>query len=149
MRLWHLGIYLLLTGFTSVSAGQHSACSNLNLTATDYSVDDLLAIAQSCEDQAVSELYFHRANHQRLLKKYTRFERSLTRYRGQAGQAYIDAYRIHIGLAEAFAGQRLTPEEIGVLNRLNHVYERSGEIAEMRFRGYDLVADRMEREFKL
>jgi hypothetical protein len=149
MRLWILGALLMLTGYASSVMGQHSACQQLNLSTEVYSQEDLIKIAQSCKDPAVSELYFNRAYHLRMLEQYRFFERSLSHYRGDAGQAYIDAYRIHIGLAEAFIAKHLSLNKIKAVEQLNEIYDQSSEIAEMRFRGYDLLANRMQREFML
>jgi hypothetical protein len=149
MQLRTLGALLMLAGFASSAMGQHAACQQLNIAQGKYSQEVLVEIAKSCIDPAVSELYFNRAYHLRMLEKYRFFERSLSHYRGDAGQAYIDAYRIHIGLAEAFIERQLSSNKIEAVRQLNEIYDQSSEIAEMRFRGYDLLANRMEREFML
>ncbi len=149
MQLRILGALLLLAGYATSAMGQHAACQQLNIHSEKYSQKDLLDIAKSCRDPAVSALYYNRAYHLRMLEKYRFFERSLSHYRGDAGQAYIDAYRIHIGLAEAFLAKQLTTNKIEAVRRLNEIYDQSSEIAEMRFKGYDLLANRMQREFML
>ncbi len=132
-----------------VMAQEHAACRDVALTTPHYSLQELRSIAYSCQVPEVSELYLNRAHHQRLLQKYDRFERSLRHYGNRDHRAYIESYRIHIGLAEAFASFRAQQLDKEVLQRLNRIYEESGEIAEMRFRGYDLIADRLERKFRL
>ncbi|MES9922998.1 MAG: hypothetical protein ABW152_02830 [Candidatus Thiodiazotropha endolucinida] len=83
------------------------------------------------------------------MEKYHRFEKLLNKQGGSENIAYIDAYRIHIGLAEALLSRSLTPHAIGgALRRLNNIYEHSGEIAEMRFRGYDLLANRLQQRLR-
>lgn len=148
MQRWMACILLCSLGW-SVSAQEHPACRDLVMQEADASVEGLLAIAESCRLPEVSELYYNRANHRRLLLKYELFERSLQHYGDWDNQAYIESYRIHIGLAEAFARARLQQQDRSVLRRLNRVYDKSGEIAEMRFRGYDLLADRLEEKFRL
>ena len=113
------------------------------------SIDELLRIANSCRAPAVSELYLNRAHHREKLREFELFERSLMHFRENEGRAYIDSYRIHIGLAEAFAASHLRMLDEAVVKRLNRLYEESTEIAEMRFRGYDLIADRLERLYHL
>ncbi|MCU7810712.1 MAG: hypothetical protein KZQ77_05680 [Candidatus Thiodiazotropha sp. (ex Notomyrtea botanica)] len=149
MRQWVLATAVTFLGFSSLAVGQHLACFDLRSSIQNYSVDDLLSISSSCKVPAVSDLYYNRANHQRLLQKYRQFERSLIHTGNRDYRSYIDAYRIYIGLAEAFTQQKLSPDETAVLERLNRIYEESGEIAEMRFKGYDLIADRLERKFRL
>jgi hypothetical protein len=130
-------------------AHEHPACRDLVIASEGFSRDELLTIAQSCRVPEVSELYLNRAYHLRMLEKYERFERSLLHYGDRDHRAYIEAYRIHIGLAEAFASELLQQEDSSVLQRLNRVYDESSEIAEMRFRGYDLIANRLERKHQL
>jgi hypothetical protein len=142
------GLAMLLLALP-LMAQEHAACRDVALATQHYSMRELQSIAYSCQVPEVSELYLNRAHHQRLLQMYDRFERSLHHYGDRDHRAYIESYRIHIGLAEAFAGVRLQQLDEGVLQRLNRIYEESGEIAEMRFRGYDLIADRLERKFRL
>jgi hypothetical protein len=149
MQLRILGALLMLAGYAASVMGQHAACQQLNISSGIYSQETLVEIAQSCREPAISELYFNRAYHLRMLEKYRFFERSLSHYRGEVGQAYIDAYRIHIGLAEAFIEKYLSSNRIEAVIQLNEIYDQSSEIAEMRFRGYDLLANRMEKEFML
>jgi hypothetical protein len=130
-------------------AHEHPACRDLAIAGEGLSRGELLAIAQSCHMPEVSELYLNRAYHLRMLEKYESFERSLLHFGGRDHRAYIEAYRIHIGLAEAFASDLLQRQDRSVLQRLNRVYDESGEIAEMRFRGYDLIANRLERKYQL
>lgn len=149
MGRWILGIVLTLCWFSAMATDQHPACEDLRLNQRFNSVDDLMAIAATCRVPEVAELYYNRAQYQRLLDKFIRFERSLIHFGDGEYMSYIESYRIIIGLAEAFADSRLSPDEKAVLNHLNRVYEQSSEIAEMRFRGYDLIADRLERNLRL
>jgi hypothetical protein len=130
-------------------AREHPACQDAALAGQHYDRQELLSIARSCQAPAVSELYFNRAYHQSMLQKYERFERSLRHFGDRDHRAYIESYRIHIGLAEAFAHQYLRQRDAKVIQRLNRIYEQSGEIAEMRFRGYDQMADWLEKRRQL
>ncbi|MEW8300491.1 MAG: hypothetical protein AB2712_16760 [Candidatus Thiodiazotropha sp.] len=142
-----IGALFILFSGTLQAAGEHVACQQPN-AYEDYNVDTLLSIANSCQDVEVANLFFNRANHIRRVEKYIDFEQSLHRLRVGENIAYIDSYRIHIGLAEALFNKGLSLRATRTLSQLNRIYERSAEIAELRFRGYDLIADRLERRLR-
>jgi hypothetical protein len=148
MLRWLLCICFICLG--SASAEEHPACIDLALNEPGYSGMELLEIARSCTSPVVAELYFNRAQHLRLLNKYSLFEQSLLHYGARYNQAYIESYRIYIALAEAFFSQNLNMDkQQQTVARLNRIYELSSEIAELRFRGYDLLADRLEQKYQL
>jgi hypothetical protein len=143
-----LGVCLICFGH--VSAKEHSACFDLALSEPGYTRIELVAIAHSCTSPMVADLYYNRAQYLRLLNKYSHFEQSLHHYNTRDHLAYIESYRIHIALAEAFSSQDLsTDKQFQTLARLNRIYELSSEIAELRFKGYDLLADRLEQKYQL
>ena len=148
MVRWLLVVAMFVPAWPA-AADEHPACREMAGLDRQYDPDQLRAIAASCRVPEVTELYLNRAHHLLLLDKYERFERSLIHYGDREHRAYIEAYRIHIGLAEAFANERLRQQDGLVLRRLNRIYDQTGEIAEMRFRGYDLIADRLERTYRL
>ncbi len=130
-------------------AQEHPACQDLALDKSYDSPEELRLIASSCRVPEVSELYLNRAHHRHMLKQFERFERSIMHLGDGDNRAYIESYRIHIGLAEAFAAARLRMQDGEMVRQLNRIYDESSEIAELRFRGYDLIADRLERQFQL
>jgi hypothetical protein len=138
-----IGVLLLTFSCALHAADEHVACQQPN-SYEDYGVETLLSIAQSCKVTEVADLFYNRANHIRQVEKYFLFEHRLNK-RDTDNIAYIHSYRIHIGLAEALLSKALTPDSTQTLSRLNHIYERSGEIAELRFRGYDLLANRLQQ----
>ncbi len=143
MLRWVLAMLFFYAGY-SVS-DEHPACLDLPLTEPGYSTDELLTIANSCKSSQVADLYFHRAQHLKLLKKFQEFERRLLQYGEHDEDSYIESYRIHIAMIEAFSSPDLLSEKRDqTLLTLNRIYEQSQEIAELRFRGYGLVADRLE-----
>jgi hypothetical protein len=148
MRRWLLGLAILIGAWPAV-AEEHSVCQAEIGLNEHYTAEALLSIAATCRVPEVAELFFNRAHHLRMLEKYERFERSLLHFGDRDHRAYIEAYRIHIGLAEAFASERLQRQDRVALRHLNRIYDESAEIAEMRFRGYDLIADRLERNYQL
>ncbi|MES9976668.1 hypothetical protein [Candidatus Thiodiazotropha sp. LNASS1] len=147
MRQRIVGVVFLLFSGTPLSADEHVACTQPD-AYEGYRVEVLLSIAKSCKVAAVADLFYNRAYHIRQVEKYHQFEKLLNKQGGSENIAYIDAYRIHIGLAEALLSRSLTPDAIGAIRRLNNIYERSGEIAEMRFRGYDLLANRLQQRLR-
>ncbi|MEW8624785.1 MAG: hypothetical protein AB2551_03440 [Candidatus Thiodiazotropha sp.] len=148
MLRWILGMLFFYTGY-SVS-DEHPACLDLPLTEPGYSIGELLTIANSCKSPQVADLYFHRAQHIKLLKKFQEFERGLLQYGEKDDDSYIESYRIHIAIIEAFSSRNLRTEKRDqTLVTLNRIYEQSHEIAELRFRGYDLIADRLELIYQL
>jgi hypothetical protein len=142
MRSWASGLLFLLFSGTLFGANEHAACQQPK-AYQDYDVEALLSIAQSCEVGEVAALFYNRANHIRQVKRYLQFESLLNKRGSRDSTAYIHAYRIHIGLAEALLSKALTPDATRTLDRLNRIYEHSSEIAELRFRGYDLLANRL------
>ena len=140
-------VWALFLLFSSAlpAAGEHAACHHPN-NYEGYNAQTLLSIAHSCEVPEVANLFYNRANFLLQLRKYIQFEQSLHNLSGGKSIAYIDSYRIHIGLAEALLSRSLNLDASQNIRDLNSIYERSGEIAELRFRGYDLLADRLERQ---
>ncbi len=148
MHRWLAALLMMNLGWPAMG-GEHPACLDASVSAQSYRLDELQRIAGSCREPEIAELYYNRAHHRQLLDKYDRFERSLLHYGDQDHRAYIESYRIHIGLAEAFARVSLQLRDLPTVRRLNRLYDEIGEIAEMRFRGYDLIADRLERKHRL
>ncbi|MGD8911512.1 MAG: hypothetical protein PVI97_07580 [Candidatus Thiodiazotropha sp.] len=138
-----IGVLLLTFSGALFSADEHAACQQPN-AYEGYRVETLISIAQSCKITEVAELFYNRANHIRQVTKYLQFEHKLHN-RNNEHIAYIESYRIHIALAEALFNKAITADSTQVLSRLNRIYEHSGEIAELRFRGYDLLANRLQQ----
>lgn len=106
----------------------------------------LREIAASCSTEPTAALFYNRAYHIELLQRYrTAMQLQALQNRQEDAKNY-HAYRIFIGLSEAFADLSPLPEIGDSVAWLNSVYDRAGEIAEMRVRGYDLQADRLENE---
>ncbi|MEJ2618658.1 MAG: hypothetical protein P8163_00065 [Candidatus Thiodiazotropha sp.] len=143
MVRWLVGLLFFYVGYTA--SQEHPGCRNLPLSDPGVTSAELLAIAQSCESPQVADLYFHRAQHIRLLKKYAEFERGLQHFSETDDSGYVESYRMHIALVEVFSSHDLLTEKRDqTLHKLNKIYEQSQEIAELRFKGYDLIADRLE-----
>ncbi|MES9940709.1 MAG: hypothetical protein ABW104_14645 [Candidatus Thiodiazotropha sp. 6PLUC2] len=146
----HWIIVLFFVFIAGASAQEHPACHDLQLSEPAFTSKELLTIARSCSAPEVAELYFNRAQHIRLLNRYIIFEKSLINYGNRESEAYIESYKVHMALVEAFFSKDLLSGNGGVvLAELNRIYEQSSEIAELRFKGYDLIADRLQQKYQL
>jgi hypothetical protein len=141
-----LGVIFLLS-MSVAGAEQHPACASPELEYFEIPAKALLAIAESCERPQIASLFRKRAYLRELMDEYDSFNSLLTADR--SNRAYFEAYRILIGLAEAFAVEALAKGDTATLTRLSRTYDHYIEIAELRLKGYDLIANRMERELRL
>jgi hypothetical protein len=135
--------------WTAAAAGQPpaAACSTQTLAAPHNSPQLLRQVAPTCDSAALTDLLYNRAYHAELLERYRSVMR-LEGYRGQDDARDYHAYRIFIGLSEALAQSPALQSraEGQAAAWLNSVYDRATEIAELRLKGYDLIADRLERQ---
>jgi hypothetical protein len=143
-----LGIVLIsFLSVCPVYAEPPSACDRPSLEDLEISAEQLCAIAETCKRPEVAKLYYKRAYLREILDEYDQFNAMISA--DQTSQANFEAYRILIGLAEAFAAEALSKGDVDVLSRLSRTYDRYIEIAELRLKGYDLIANRMERDLHL
>jgi hypothetical protein len=129
----------------AVHAAERRGCDNLGWPQAGASSADLRDLAARCESGDAAALFYNRAYHLDLLERYRSLIR-LTPASGQEDFKDYHAYRIFIGLTEALADQRRRESGRQPTAWLNSVYDRATEIAELRLRGYDLQADRLERD---
>ena len=148
MDLKHFLMVLLLAPLLPITATaeQHSACNDAGALAPSAAPDLLRNIAASCAAAVTADLYYNRAYHAELLGRY-RAAMRLQGYRRQEDVKNYHTYRIFIGLSEAMASAAPLPGDGDTVAWLNSVYDRATEIAEMRLRGYDQQANRLESEF--
>lgn len=144
MKKTLLGMVLMLGSTGPASAAQHPACGFGQGLETILSARLYREIAASCEDPDTADLYYNRAYFVELLERY-RTTLRLETASGQEDLKNYHTYRIFIGLTEALAQRQLAgpPRQADWLNR---VYERASEIAELRLRGYELQANRLEQQ---
>jgi hypothetical protein len=138
-----LGRWILLLTVASGTAAGEGGCLSAEWQRS-ASAAELRERAATCESKEGTTLLYNRAYHLDLLGRY----RSVIRLQPGSGQEdfkHYHAYRMFIGLTEAFAAYRGDRDEPPAA-LLNLVYDRATEIAELRLRGYDLQADRLERE---
>jgi len=139
-----LGLWIVLaTVASSGTATAGGGCLGAEWQRSASSAE-LREQAATCDSKEGATLLYNRAYHLDLLGRY----RSVLRLQpgsGQEDSRHYHAYRIFIGLTEAFAAQR-GDRDAPPAALLNRVYDRATEIAELRLRGYDLRANRLERE---
>jgi hypothetical protein len=134
----------LLLGASPLQADEHAACWDMDYPFEKHSPQELRQIAASCRSALVSRLYSQRAEYADLVKEHQLLSSMAIQSRG-GNNPDLETYRIYIGLIEAFAAT-LYPDPVERLYFLTEEYSRQIEIAELRLRGYDHLADRMEQE---
>jgi hypothetical protein len=137
-------LVLTLVGWGTAHADEHPACGDLNYPYTAHTSSELRAIARSCTNKAIADLYYHRARHLDLVDEGEVLS-GLIPYSGREESTHFDTYRIYIGLLEAFSSVWY-PEPVERADFLNEEYERLGEVERLRLRGYDNLADRLEHD---
>ena len=63
-------------------------------------------------------------------------------------QHHLTSYRMYIAMVEEFAPSWF-PDLLQRAEFLNNIYEKRGEVVELRLHGYDKTADILEREMLL
>lgn len=127
-----------------VHAAEHPACHDLDAPYVRHSSSQLRAIAASCRSGAIANLYYHRAYHADLLVEGETLAGLIT-YAKRDSAHHFDAYRSYVVMIEALA-PIWYPDRLERAVFLNAEYERCAEVAELRLHGYDMVADRLERQ---
>jgi hypothetical protein len=124
-------------------ADEHPACRDLDFPYASLSSGELRVIARSCAKEEIASLYYRRARHAELLDEGEVLS-GLIPYSRREQSSHFDTYRIYIAFLEAFAAVWY-PDAGARAAFLNKEYDRLGEVAELRLRGYDNLADRLER----
>jgi hypothetical protein len=142
--------YFLASGIAA--AAEHPACRDADYSYSNLSSTEMRVIAASCKSEAFARLYYNRAYHADMVKEakaqsdITVFSPDDATFHGTPERVRdFEAYRMYIELIEAFAPvwYKDPQERIAFLNK---EYDRLGEIAELRLRGYGLIADYMEAQ---
>ena len=142
-RISLLCFVVLLLSSAETWAEQHPACSGVDYPLSASSAE-LRLIAVSCEMKSVSRLFYQRAYFKDLLKEAETFS-SLIAYPSKKANQDSRTHRFYMALIEAFAPVWY-PDFRERVKFLNAEYDRRGRITELRLRGYDTIADRMEQK---
>jgi hypothetical protein len=130
----------------SIAAGEHPACYQPFSSPEPKFPILSSSIPVNCEHPELTRLNSNRAQLYELMSDFNSLNRGISA--NKSAQAYYEAYRIFIGLAESFAVRAMARGDLTALDRLNETYRQYIEITELRLKGYDLIADRLERELR-
>lgn len=126
-----------------VLAAEDPACSTPGKTFLEHNASELRKIAASCDTPDVARLFYNRAYHKDLLAE-GKVLSGLINLKDESVYQ-LTAYRLYIALVEEMAAQYY-PDIQQRVEMLNKIYERRGEVVELRLRGYDKLADALERK---
>ena len=141
---------LALTALACVdhAAAEHPACVRPEADFSKTSPSALRDIAATCENPEVERLFFNRAYARDLQADYHTYLKLIPfRWIDSQDHVNFNAYRMFLSLAEAFSIQLIDRQEQRI-TWLNRAYEQANEIAELRMKGNDRVADRRIREMQ-
>ena len=136
-----LAFLFLGSVFLSAQAGPatHSACNNPFWDYSAQSPDELRKIAETCDSDQISNLYFSRAYHIELLNEYKALA-ALKAYKKSNDQMYIERQRMFIALSEAFAYDKWKNGNDAVLSNLIDHYDQAIEVTEYLLWGNEVLA---------
>lgn len=139
-------ILVVLSGLpimsSSVMAG-HNDCNNPFSHSSEYAPSQMRQLAENCGETAIANLFYNRAYHAELLKKFQVINR-LQSHKPNHDLTHYHTQRMFIALSEAFAKRAWEKGEKGAIAELNKHYDRSIEIAEFQLKGYDVLAARQD-----
>lgn len=143
MKLVKLLMLLAQTASVTVLAQEHHACSNHDYHYEAHAPGELRTIAASCKSTPIANLYYNRAYHADLVSEATTLA-GLIAYVDNSSSVDFEAYRLYMALLEQMA-PIWYPDPGARVAFLNREYDRRDEIARLRLRGYENVADHLER----
>ena len=120
-------------------AAEHEACHDIDFSAVALGSSTLRDIAATCKNPAVARLYYNRAHHYDLHQRSAFLSRLISVYAGRTS-----SYRMYMALVESLAPVWF-PDVWQRVDFLNREYERVAEVAELRLKGFDRLADVLER----
>ena len=127
----------------SLAAGDGPVCNQAVSSGDPEVLGQLSAILLHCAHPGLTRLHHNRTQLIELMHDFNSLNRAVSA--DKSAQANYEAYRIFIALAESFAVQAMAAGDLTALDRLNETYRRYIELTELRLKGYDLIANRLER----
>lgn len=147
MRKLSALLLVLLTAPAAAAGWEHPSCSQPPPGTEAASAAELRAIAETCRHPALARLHYNRAYHRYLVDEARVLSRLIAHAPDSAGTEFL-AYRLYIALVEQMAPHWFD-DPVRRAHFLNGEYQRRGEIAELRLRGRDNLADRLEQQVRL
>ncbi len=143
MKPVQLLIVLFLTTSGPLHADGHPACSDPDYPYHARTSSELRTIAASCKSAPVANLYYNRAYYAELVSEATTLA-ELIAYYDNSSSVHLEASRLYMTLLEQLAPVWY-PDPATRVAFLNREYDHHAEIAALRLKGYDRMADRLER----
>ncbi len=134
---------LVLSIFVTDLVVADNPCRDIGMQYLQQPVETVRALAEHCDNPKLTELYYKRAYHLELLERNYAPQAGIYMYR--RGYPPISEYRLYIALLESLASIWL-PEVNARVDFLRSEYDHRGEVVELRLRGFDRIADRLERK---
>ena len=143
MKPVKLFITLALMVSGVVHAQEHPACGDLDYRYEALASHELRSIAASCQSKSVANLYYNRAHHADLVNEAATLA-GLIAHSNARSSTQFETYRLYMAVVEQMA--TIWYADVGErADFLNREYDQRGEIARRRLRGYDHIADYLER----
>lgn len=138
-------VLLAMLSLAPAHAADTTVCTSEGLEFLSLSARELAAVAGDCDDPALRSLFRRRARHQQIVSSFRILSRLHMGPQARYGTD-PDAVRMHMALVEALAPNWF-PERAERVRFLNAQYEHRIRVADLRLKGHDLAAARLEREF--
>lgn len=134
---------LALSIFVTDLVAADNSCRDIGIQYLQQPVKSVRALAEHCDSPKLADLYYKRAYHLELLERNYASQEGIYRYHG--GYPPISEYRLYIAMLESLAPVWF-PEIKARVDFLRREYDHRGEVVELRLRGFDRIADRLERK---
>ncbi len=138
-------VLLALLSLAPAHASDSKSCTSQGLEFLTLSAGELAAVAADCEDSELRSLFRRRARHQQIVSSFRILARLQMGHQARHGTD-PDAVRLHMALVEVMAPIWF-PNDAKRVDFLNAQYQHRIRVADLRLRGHDLAAARLEREF--
>lgn len=133
-----IGLSVMFFGHVA-HADEHPACWDIDISGIASHPSAMREIAASCKTPAVARLYYNRAHHHELHQRSSFLSRLIS-FHGDR----TSSYRMYMALVESLAPVWF-PDPAQRVDALNQEYERVAEVTELRMKGFDRLADALER----
>ena len=144
MKPYVLGLALCLGVAEQVAAS--GLCLDIGVRYLTLPAAEVRHMAKRCDDAKLADLYYKRAYHLDLLRRNSSPHTEIIQIQGQSPS--IPEYRLYIAMLEALAPHWF-PDADARADFLRSEYDHRGEVVELRLRGFDRIADRLERNRRL
>ena len=135
-----------LSVFATEFVAADNSCRDIGTQYLQQAVETVRALAEHCDNPELADLYYKRAYHLELIERNYASQAGIYAY--HRGYPPISEYRLYIAMLESLAPVWF-PEVKARADFLRSEYDHRGEVVELRLRGFDRIADRLERKRNL